>query len=186
MTATPIVLGLDLSLRGLGMVAVPAFWGGDWTRIARKTVGHPLPKAATEADRIGRLVRLSAEVEHFARSHGCTLAIVEQYAFSSLHGHAHALGELGGVVKVLLGARLGMHLEAVPPASARKLVCGKLPRKDVKSHVRGELTRMGVPTSWTADEADAFVVANWALSALGGYALVQEKAREVLGGMAGR
>lgn len=167
-----VVLGADLSLRGAGLVAVPADWCGDWSKIARATVGHPLPKSASTADRIGRLVRLSAEVVTFGEQNGCTVAILEEYAFTSMHSHAHALGELGGVVKVLLRERSKLQVDVVPPASARKLIAGKLPRKDVKVHVRGVLTSMGMPTAWTDDEADAFVVANWAMSAIGGYALV--------------
>lgn len=165
-------LGLDLSLRGAGLVAVPPDWCGDWSRIARATVGHSLTRDATEADRIGRLVRLSAEVVAFAEAHRCKRAVVEQYAFTSRNAHSHALGELGGVVKVLLTARVGIPVDVVPPASARKLILGKLPRKDVKVATRAALTRMGMPTEWTNDEADAFVVANYVLAGNGGYALV--------------
>lgn len=167
-----MVLGLDLSLRGAGLVAVPTDWDGRWERVRRATVGHALKRDASEADRIGRLVRLSAEVVSFAERHACTHAVVEQYAFSSRHAQSHSLGELGGVVKVLLTERCRIPVEVVPPASARKLVLGKLPRKDVKIATRAALTRMGMPTDWTADEADALVVANWKLSELGGYALI--------------
>lgn len=169
--SAPIILGLDLSLRGLGMVAVPAFWRGDWARIARRTVGHPLPKDATEADRIGRLVRLSGEVVAFGRAQGCTHAVVEQYAFTSRNAHSHALGELGGAVKVAIVAK--MPVETVPPASARKLLLGKLPRRDVKAAVRAHLTAIGMPASWTDDEADAWVAANWVLAGIGGFAFAE-------------
>jgi Holliday junction resolvasome RuvABC endonuclease subunit len=167
-----IVLGLDLSLTGAGLVAVPSDWSGSWGRIARTTVGHPLKKNASEADRIGRLVRISAEVVTFAEAHRCTAAVLEQYAFTSRHAHAHSLGELGGICKVLLTERCRIPVDVVPPASARKLILGRLPRKDVKAHTRAALTRMGMPPAWTDDEADAFVVANWKLSEIGGYALV--------------
>jgi hypothetical protein len=167
-----VVLGLDLSLRGLGMVAVPSDWGGDWSRIAHKTVGHPLTKDAPESARIRRLILLANAVLSFAGEHRCGSAIVEQYAFTSQNGQAHALGELGGVVKVYLQEVCKIGLEMVAPASARKLIVGMLPRKGVKDYVRGELTRMGMPASWTKDEGDAFVGANWGLSALDGFALV--------------
>lgn len=166
------ILGLDLSLRGLGMVAVPSEWGGDWSRIARKTAGIPLTKDAPESERVRRLLLLANEVIGFAGTHGAGIAFVEQYAFTSMLGHAHALGELGGVVKVYLQEVCKVPLEMVAPASARKLIAGKLPRKDVKDYVRGELTRMGMPAAWTKDEGDAFVVANFGASASGSYALV--------------
>jgi Holliday junction resolvasome RuvABC endonuclease subunit len=165
------VLGLDLSLRGAGLVAVPVDWGGNWTRIDRATVGHPLHRDASDADRIGRLVRLSGEIVAFAERYGCMTAAVEQYSFTSRHAHAHSLGELGGVVKVLLTSRVGIPVESVPAASARKLLLGRVPRKDVKAHTRAALTRMGLPAAWGDDEADAFVVANWVLAGLGGSAL---------------
>jgi Holliday junction resolvasome RuvABC endonuclease subunit len=167
-----VVLGLDLSLTAAGMVAVPKDWGGNWERVARHHVGHALPKDATETRRIGRLHQISSEVLAFAARHKCTSAIIEQYAFAARQSHAHALGEIGGSVKLALVTRAGLLVDAVHSASARKLVLGKVPKKDVKAHTRVALTRMGMPTNWTDDEADAFVVANWALSALGGHALV--------------
>lgn len=167
-----VIGALDLSLRGAGMVALPLDWQGDWTRIERATVGHQLPRDAREADRIGRLVRISGEVVAFVERHHCTVGAIEQYAFAALHSHAHALGELGGVVKVLLSTRVGIAVEPVQAASARKLILGKLPRADVKIHTRIALSRMGMPRDWTDDEADAFVIGNWVASALGGFALI--------------
>ena len=46
--------------------------------------------------------------------------------------------------------------------------------KDAKIHVRAFLTRAGMPPSWTMDEGDAFVAANWAVCALGGFAFASE------------
>src|ERR1041384_6249122 len=129
---TGVVLGLDLSLRGAGMVALPLDWGGDWSRVRRHTAGEGLPKDACEALRIGRNKRIADDVVAFAKLHGCTAALVEQSAFPSRHAHAHSLGELGGVVKHQLAERTGLIVDVVPPSSARKLVLGKVPRKDVK------------------------------------------------------
>lgn len=167
-----VILGLDLSLTGAGMVALPLDWQGDWGRVAHGLVGEKLPKDASESRRIGRLKLVTEAIIDFAQWHHCTTAIVEQYAFTSVHSHAHALGELGGVVKHQLSERLGLIVEAVPPASARKLILGKLPREKVKDAVIVALTKMGMPLEWNADEADAFVCTNWAASALGAFALV--------------
>lgn len=65
MTAA-VVLRVDLSLCGTGLVALPVDWALDWSRVAFETIGHPLRRDASEVDRIGRLVRLSAEVVRFA------------------------------------------------------------------------------------------------------------------------
>jgi len=165
-----IIAALDLSLRGAGLVAMPLDWAGDWSRVAHATICHKLPREPREADRIGRLVRVSGDVVEFVERHQCTIAAIEQYAFHALHSHAHSLGELGGVVKVLLTTRVGITVEPVQAASARKLILGKLPRSDVKIHTRIALSRMGMPKEWTDDEADAFVIGNWVASSLGGFA----------------
>lgn len=169
---TPVVLGLDLSLRGAGMVAVPAFWGGDWNRVARHTFGEALARDAADALRVGRLTRIAAMIVEFARRHGTTDAIVEGYSFASQSSQAHSLGELGGVVRHQLVEKLGIVPASVPVHSARKLLLGKLPRKDAKIATRAYLTKCGMPASWSMDEGDAFVVANYLLSELGAYALV--------------
>jgi len=164
-------LGLDLSLNATGMVAVPADWNGEWHRIRRHTYGEDLTKDAPEPARIGRLLRISSEVLAFARLHRVTDVVCEQYAFSAQAAQARALGELGGVVKVRLSLELGLNAQPVPPASARKLLLGKLPTRGVKEATHEELVRMGMPIQWGLDEMDAFVVANWAMAAVGCYAL---------------
>jgi hypothetical protein len=70
---TAVVLGLDLSLTGAGMAAVPVDWNGDWTRIAHATVGHPLRRDASEADRVGRHHAL-------AEAGGCALVVPQEAA----------------------------------------------------------------------------------------------------------
>jgi len=98
---TPLVLGLDLSLTGTGMVAVPGDWGGDWGRIERRKVGYSVSKQATEAERVGRLTHIADEVIRFVDLTSPTIAVLEQYAMrmgAQGVGHACHLGELGGVV----------------------------------------------------------------------------------------
>jgi hypothetical protein len=167
-----VVVGLDLSLTGAGMVAVPSFWGGDWNRVAHHTFGEKLPRDAEEALRIGRLTRISAAVVEFARRHGATDIAIEGYAFASMQSHAHSLGELGGVVRHQVVHQLGIVPSSVPVHSGRKLLLGKVPRKDAKIATRAFLTKAGMPASWSMDEGDAFVVANFALSELGAFAFV--------------
>lgn len=166
------ILGCDLSLVAAAFVAVPPNWAGDWSRIARHHVGHSLPRDAPEMLRIGRLHRIAAEAVAFSQRHGCQQAILEDYAFGARQSQAHALGEVGGVVRLALMTQGGvLDVRAVHSASARKLILGKLPRRDVKAYTRLALHHMGMPQEWTDDEADAFVVANWLLSGSGGFAL---------------
>lgn len=166
-----VVLGLDLSLQGAGMVAVPAHWAGNWNRVAHHTFGESLPKNADDALRLGRCNRIADAVVDFARRQSVTVVMIEGYAFASRHGNAHSVGELGGIVRLKLLKELGLTPASVPIHSGRKLLMGKLPRKDAKIHVRAFLTEAGMPPSWTMDEGDAFVAANWAMAALGGCAL---------------
>jgi hypothetical protein len=176
---TEVALGLDLSLRGAGMVALPFDWGGDWSKVQRYTAGESLPRDAKEALRVGRLHRVASDVIAFARTHSCTAAIIEQYSLrpgggTMANAQAHALGELGGVVKHQLVQALGLVPDVVAPSSARKLILGKLPRRDVKVAVVAALTRMRMPLEWSNDEADAFVVANYLAAERGGFAFLVE------------
>lgn len=165
-----IALGLDLSLSAAGAVAIPFDWGGDFSRVARHHVGHSLPKTADETRRIGRLHQSSSEILSFAERHRCSTAIIEEYAFAARFSHAHALGELGGAVKLALLTRAGIIVETVHAAKARKLLLGKVPRSDVKSHVREKLIEFGMPRVWTDDEMDALVVGQWLVARGGGFA----------------
>lgn len=171
-----MIVGLDLSLSAAGMVAVPENWGGDWSKLHRQHVGHRLPSDVSEARRIGRLHQITIEIVKFVQRHRASTVILEEYAFASATSHAHALGEIGGATKLALATQAGCIVDTVHSATARKLLLGKLPRKDVKVHVRVALDQMGMPKTWTDDEADAFVVANWKALQLGAYALVVEQA----------
>jgi hypothetical protein len=168
---TKCILALDLSLRGAGAVALPLNWSGNWNVIPRQTFGEKLSRDATEQMRIGRLIRLSASIVSFAEMFDVAEVYVEQYAFTSTFGR-EALGELGGVVRHQMATKLGRVASAVAPASARKLLMGACPRKGAKDAARVHLHQVGMPPDWTSDEADAFVIANYAASALGGFAYV--------------
>jgi len=157
-----VVLGVDLSLAGTGLVALPATWGGKWKRVVVHTVKIPIPTHATEGERVSRLGKIVMEVLAFARDNRCTHGVVLNYAFSKSN-KAHWLGELGGVVKLMMRDHRGLLLQPVAESAARSLIVGKLPRADVKVLVRAELTRMGMPAAWSLDEGDAFVAANWGL-----------------------
>jgi hypothetical protein len=166
MKRAPCVVGLDLSARAAAMVAVPADWDGQWSRVATKVVGRSLPKTATSGERIERAASIGMEVARFCLRHRAKVAHIEGYAFA-LRTQAHTLGEIGGIVRYLLGIN-GIRHETVNMGTARKLLLGKLPRKWSKTVVRGALVHAGAPMGWTLDECDAFVVANFALSDISG------------------
>lgn len=165
------LLGLDLSLTAAAAVAVPLDWDGDWTRVTTAVTGTRLRRSALDAERARRTETIAAQIVAFARAQQATRCIIEGYAFSQPHS-AHALGELGGVVRLEL-VRAGLDLRTVAIPTARKLLLGKVPREGAKVAVAQALRAAGCPPEWAFDELDAMCVANWGLSELGGYCFAQ-------------
>jgi Holliday junction resolvasome RuvABC endonuclease subunit len=155
------ILGLDLSLTGTGAVRYKLPWSGDFKDIESLHVGRKLSKDASEYDCLCRLKYLRDEILDMAQ--GCQVAAVEQYAFSRGESRAHALGELGGVVKLAL---LNAGLEVVPLTASHARSClGKFPRKAPKDHVAELVRKLGCPELWSKDIIDAWVVSNgWAVA----------------------
>lgn len=170
--ADPVVLGLDLSLTSTGAVVLPADWSGEWD-VPSMHFGRSVKNSAQEAQRIRRLVRISGEVCDFAKKHEVTHAFVEGYAFNQRGAHARSGAELGGVVKVMIGAWGFTPIETVVASQARKLLCGKVPRKDAKAFVHAKMREWGAKFS-NGDEADAFVIANYGRHTLGLSAMANE------------
>lgn len=181
------LLALDLSLRGLGMVVIPSDWGGDWMQVGRKTFEHPLPKDASALDQVDRLAALSARVVQFAQAwqFDCERGdeiVVEDYAFSQGDGRAHALGELGGVVKLRVFSELAIVVQPVNMNTARKFLMGRMPRKGEvlgprkkdqggKAWAQEAARRAGCPEGWTEHERDAWIVGNCRAGELGWHAV---------------
>lgn len=166
-----VVMGLDLSLRASAALVIPAGWElGRWNKLVSHVVGSNLLQDADQGQKLSRLESISDEIVKFARDNHVTHVFVEQYAFSQMLTRAHAIGELGGVVKLDLRRKLGLVVMPVVASQARKFLCGTVPRKDSKDFVIAKLVDMGANFQ-TDDEGDAFVVANWGLSELGLVAL---------------
>ncbi len=181
-----VAMGIDASLVGTGLVAVPADWGLDWRKVARLTLGLQVPKTARESDRVRRIEFICKRMMEFAEEHAVTDAFMEQYAFNKTVSRNHALGELGGNIKRDIVIGLGLEINVVSPNTARALL-GKfsVPRRKkgepkvrrkkgepkplgIKDQVHVVLKHAGLPTEWSGDEADALVVANYGLSGIEG------------------
>jgi Holliday junction resolvasome RuvABC endonuclease subunit len=107
------VIGLDLSLTSTG-IALP---GQEMNAISIET-----KKRGEE-----RLVYIRNRILELVRAHNSNddlLAIVEGYSFGSRNSHSHALGELGGVVKVALFEE-GVPLAISPPTCRAKFATGR-------------------------------------------------------------
>lgn len=164
-----VVAAFDLSLASTGMVAVPLDWSLDWSCVAVAKAGRRCARDAPEDELVDRLYEIGNKVGAFLRDTKATVAVIEQYAFTTQTTHAHAIGELGGVIKVLLRS-VGVELVVVSPATCRKLL-GKQPRKDAKDWAQIRVWASGAPKTWIGDQVDAFVLANWWLAGNGGAAI---------------
>lgn len=71
---------------------------------------------------VERLYWILAEI--IKATDGADLVVIEGYSYSSRHSHAHALGELGGVIKLAFHTR-GMPFVVLSPSTRMKLATGK-------------------------------------------------------------
>jgi hypothetical protein len=167
---TPRVLGLDLSLTAAAAVYIPWNWedeGFAWKYVPTAHAGFSLKQDASEDLKLARLQAICEEILAFAEKWEITHAFIEQYAFSMMQSRAHALGEVGGTVKLDLYRKLGVVTVPVVASSARKLLFGKLPAKDAKKHAQARLKLIYPDHSWSEDEGDAFIVANFGRAEVG-------------------
>lgn len=161
-----LVVGIDLSTTGLGLVCVPHDWGCDWSRVERISLGtkpgSPLP---------GRRRALANDVVMWV-SHqwGSSAKPIwlwhEGYPLKGGAYNIDLLCELGGVVKDALYTQLGLLVEPAPLESARKLFLGKLPQRGRKQAVASAMSQITDRFN-DGDQIDAFVAANWGLYELG-------------------
>jgi len=172
---TEVVVGLDLSLRAAAVCAIPIGWGQDLTKVVTAVFGASLTQDATTRDRLERLIQIAHDIELFCIHHKATHVATEAYAFAARSSSAHALAELGGVVKTRLLDHLDIVTESIVASQARKTLLQKLPRKKVKEYTLRNVRRLGgVTKTWTDDEIDAMVIANHLLMTCGGVAMTFE------------
>jgi Holliday junction resolvasome RuvABC endonuclease subunit len=160
-----IVLGVDSSLTGCGLVAVPGSWDLDWRRVTFASLGRDLPRGATAADRLHRVADLANDVCKFARLTRATHVVLEGQVARGRAFNVPQLCELIGVIRHELLKQCGLVAPLAPQSSVRKLLLGWLPAKERKAHVVEALKAAGDPFAYD-DERDAFAVANWALHEL--------------------
>lgn len=121
------VIGLDLSLTSTG-IATP---DGEIALRSGPTTG------------MERLAFIRAEISTIARSYVDPVVYIEGYSFSSRASHAHAAGELGGVIRLMLWTDAIPYVD-IPPATVKKFATGKgNANKDlVVSHVTNRAGRI--------------------------------------------
>ena len=163
------VVGLDLSLTASAACAIRVPWDGKIENVEQMEVaGYKLTKDATEREQRERIKSIRRAVLSFCRDTNAHRVVVEDYAFSA-QGQITRLAELCGVVKMALDETFDLHTETVRASQARKLLLQKLPQKDSKLFTHVNVRRLGgSAATWTGDEIDALVVANYAVMMAGG------------------
>jgi hypothetical protein len=160
-----VIVGVDCSYTGLGLVAVPGDWGLDWRRVKRATLqtkpGVPL------VARAGALARDACRWIEWAARHGGLAVYIEGGLSRGGKGDSvRTQSRLIGVVEHELYRVFGVVAEHAEQAAIRKLLLGFEPFRDKKHAVIGVLKQL-TPTTWDPNEYDAFAAANYGLSQQG-------------------
>jgi hypothetical protein len=169
------VVGIDFSLTGLGLCAIPGGWDptypDHWKLVTLATLttpaGVPIYERADAlaCDVVRWLRGLGVPPERLRLCHeGYPLGPGKKAVFN-----LDKLIELGGIVKRAIWLDLRLDVWPSPQSTSRKLVCGRLPQKDRKkaaiAAIQGKA--FGELDDATPDECDAVVAANLYCKELG-------------------
>jgi crossover junction endodeoxyribonuclease RuvC len=144
------IIGLDLSLTSTGYSI-----NGKTGSISSKLNNAP------------RLREICNSISSLIHDHNINAAVIEGYAFSARNSQAHKIGELGGVVRLLLFDNNISYVE-VPPTNRAKFATGR--GNAAKSEVISAVSaRTGLIWSGKSadDECDAWLLEEMALHACG-------------------
>ena len=179
--AIPPCVGLDLSLTGPAAAFIPGGWEiGDWRDLEVAAWQPPVPEDPNDLNALyWRLAWIRDRVCEFVDRKAVPVVAIESYAFAARSSSVTKLAELGGVVRVALWER-GIVARSITASSARKLLLGKLPRKDAKTATHAALYGAGCPKAWSGDVLDAIAIANLMLSDQGAPALTLAGGRGTL------
>lgn len=176
MSGGEVLLALDLSLAGLGMVAGPLSWDRDWRRLRSKTLGVTLKADAPSREHTSRLIGLARDVAKYAHWVRATHVVAEDLPRGRAFGVIQ-LAELRGLVRARLWLELCLEIEFVPMGSARKLLYGRTPpsklpsgRKLTDTQRKAWLTEPVIAAGARFDDhnqVDAFCCFNFAAAELG-------------------
>lgn len=110
---------------------------------------------------VKRLKWIRDQVVGLAKAQRTELGVLEGYSFASEHSRAHALGELGGVVRLGL-FEAGITFAVVPPSSLKQYATGNGGAK--KDAVTAEAIRQLGYQGSSNDEADALWLREMAIA----------------------
>jgi Holliday junction resolvasome RuvABC endonuclease subunit len=143
------ILGLDLSLTSTGWAT-----NGKTGSISVKTKESQ------------RLYDIRKEINRIVEENNVTAVVVEGYAFAARNSQSHKIGELGGVIRLML-FKLGIPYVEVPPTCRAKFATGRgnAAKTEVISAVSA---RTGIVWSGKGadDEVDAWLLEEMGLHAI--------------------
>lgn len=143
-------LGIDASLEGTGLSLVsPA------GVVLRSTT--VLPRGLRD---MARLAMIKAETRAFVGDGDVAFVAVEGYAYGAIN-QAFSLGEIGGVLRLLLHEEYGLSRVDVPPASLKKWATGSS-EADKDAMVAAAIAEGARPGDH--NQADAYFLARIALA----------------------
>lgn len=144
------IIGLDLSLTSSGISI-----NGETCIVSSKHKG------------VERLSDLRNQFTVICQKNAITHALIEGYSFASRNSQAHSIGELGGVVRLLLHD-LGIPFVEIPPTSRAKFATGKgnASKGEVISAISAKTGKIFGGAGGN-DECDAWVIEQMGLVRLG-------------------
>lgn len=152
-----MILGLDISLNGTGICLLKP---GNKTRSSKIVP----PKDCVGVD---RLAFVRKQVRALLYEYEPDLIIIEGYAFS--RQHAHSMGEMGGVIKLLI-RQLGLTAMAIPPSTLKCFILGPSKKGESgKDKMMMTIFKKYGKEFETADEADAYSLCAVGAAMLGKY-----------------
>lgn len=174
-----LVIGIDPSQTGLGIVAAPLLWGMDWNLVRAKSFGRQLGKNATRPELVELTASIARDVRNWVdwirTAYGEPMkvcAFMEGFLSKGAFGHDRVI-RVGSVVEHELRG-LGIFCQPAPLASARKLFLGRCPPGAKK--LVDQVLRAQTDVLADGDQRDAFVIMNWGMSELGGDCLAGARA----------
>jgi len=116
---------------------------------------------------VKRLIEISESIGNLIVELKINAAVIEGYSFSSRNSHAHSIGELGGVVRVML-YRMDIPYVEIPPTCRAKFATGRgnASKNEVISFVSAK-TGMIWKNPGADDKCDAWILEEMARAKFG-------------------
>ena len=150
MNLNDCIIGIDLSLTSTG--------------VATSTETFSI---ATKLRGMERLEYIEREVSNLLLGSDCPVVAIEGYAMAKHGSHAHAQGELGGIIRLLMHKNKVPYID-IPPTNRAKFATGKgnAGKSEVVSTISA-ITGIIWSGSGADDECDAWVLREMVACKLG-------------------